>query len=466
MPSYKIALTLIAKGSINSLHRREVVEAFRKEGIEVQFLVREDYIHLLDKLQDCQYLPCCFVEETGINKSWRVFTRYLRYLYPSWDPSKKIIFKGINQLHSKLSKRLLHRFFFFLARFRRVMRLMVALEGKLLFSKTIEGINPNNIDQLLLLGLGTYGSHYEGILNWWAHQHGISVVHLVGNYDHLSIKGYRGGPVNHLLVWGPVMRADARYFHGIHDSKIQMIGSLRHNAVQEDLRYDRKTFLRACGLDPSKKTILFAGPQGDFHYFEMLQAFESLSAEGIYQLIFRIYPDKVLMSSPSIKPIIRYAKNLPNVYVSIADPHYQIGMKDLEVPQIEQNDLWHALQHSDVVVNHFSTIGLEACMFDKPVVYLQYFPETGYTWLQPPLYLDHSLLLHNRRMLNYGVARMASNREELIEGIKDAIANPEMYKEERKLAVQQELGPLDGKALQRLVNACIEAYQTERAVNH
>jgi len=226
----------------------------------------------------------------------------------------------------------------------------------------------------------------------------------------------------------------------------------------------REEFFRACGLDPAKRTVLFAGTLGEYHYFEMFEVIEQLSREGeTYQFIFRIYPDKSLMASPYIRPIIHYAQSLPNVYVSISDPHYKTGSKEFEVPQIEQNELWHALEYSDVVVNHFSTMGLEACMFNKPIIYPNYFPQTGYTWIQPPVYYDHGLAIHNRRMLNSGVALTAFSRDELIAAIKDAVVFPEKLSQQRHQVVEKELGPLDGKAYQRLVEACVEIFESEKS---
>jgi hypothetical protein len=463
MSSYRITLTLIAKGSINNLHRREVIEAFHQKGVEVQYLVREDYVHLLPKFPDCRYLTCRFVTETGRLRYWRDLFRYLRFLYPGWDICNRHWFHGLMKGKDKISKRLKNRLFFFLARFRSFMNLLKWIEGKYLYTGEIEGIDPSQVDQLLLLGLGTLGSELENILNYWARKQGISVVHMVGNYDHLTSKGYRGGPIDHLLVWGPAMRDDAIYYQGIEPEKIRMIGSIRYNAVSGEIRLSREEFFKSCGLDPGKRTILFAGPLGEYHYFEMLQIFEELlKKDDRYQMIFRIYPDKSLMASVYIKPIMTYAQSIPQVHVSLSDPHYQTGSKKMEVPQIEQDELWHSLQYSDVIVNHFSTMGLEACMFDKPVVYILYFPNTGYTWIQPPTYYDHGLAIHNRRMLGYGIMRTASNQEELIECIKDAVAHPEKFADERRRVVEKELGPLDGKAVSRLVEACWEIFQSQR----
>ena len=236
-----------------------------------------------------------------------------------------------------------------------------------------------------------------------------------------------------------------------------------YDAVIHDLAYDRSTFLRRIGLDPAKRTILFAGSGGEYHYFEMLQAFEQLRAQsGDYQLILRIYPDKAVMASPYMTPLVQYARTVSGVYVSIGDPNARLPGSEREPPQIEQAELWHALRHSDVVVNLYSTIALEACLFDKPAIYVTYYPMRSYAWRKPPEYVDYGLYLHNRRLMSYGATPVARDRVELLRLIQEAVADPGRYKRERALAVQQELGQLDGRVTERLADACIEALHEAR----
>jgi hypothetical protein len=459
MNPYSIAITLIAKGSMNNLHRREIVDAFNERGVEVKFLVREDYWDLIKKFPDCHYLPCRFLKVSKTVQFWRDFFCYLRSLYPAGDVGFKTRFKLENSARGKFRQRLFHRFLHILAHYKMVMKLSIAIEKKFLYKQTIADPENNSVDQLLLLGIGIRGAEHETALTWWAKQREISVVHLIGNYDHLSSKGYRGVPVDNLVVWGPIMRQDAVNLHGIPEEKIQMIGSLRYNAIHSKNYGDRKTFLNSRGLDPAKKTILFAGSMAEFHYFDMLQVFQKIKEQnGSYQLILRMYPDKGFMSSPYIRPLIHYAASLPDVYVSIGDPHFKSGEKNSEIPQFEEEELWPALKYSDVVVNLFSTIALEACLFDKPFIYIIYYPQNSYAWSRPPGYFDYGLLLHNRRMLGYRAMQIASNPEELMGRIQEAINHPDQFRESRKLVIRQELGMLDGKASHRLADACVEAF--------
>ena len=186
----------------------------------------------------------------------------------------------------------------------------------------------------------------------------------MGNYDNLSSKGFRGISIDRLLVWGPNMRDDAIRLHGIPPERITMIGSIRYNSNSNLLVHDKNTYIKSLGLDPTKKTIRFAGFMLEYHYFEMLEIYEQLLNEGDnVQLILRIYPNKHLMNSVYIKPLLDYSNRFPNIYVSLADPNYGSGDRDREVLQIEESELWNSLNRCDVLINVFSTISLEAIVY-------------------------------------------------------------------------------------------------------
>ena len=337
------------------------------------------------------------------------------------------------------------------------------LEGLIAQYDTVQGLNPADIDQLLLLGIGTVSSELEGHMVWWAKRHNIPTINIIGNYDNLTSKGYRGVSVDRLLVWGPNMEGDAIRFHGIEKDRITAIGSIRYNMNPQLLTHDKEGFLRSLGLDPQRKTILFAGFLFEFHYFEMLEVYRRLLEEGVdCQVVMRVYPNKLMMSSVYMETLIRHARKCEGVYVSLADPAHAEGAKDKSVLQIEENELWNILNCCDCVINIFSTISLEACIFDKPAINMYYFPES-FPWLaRAPLYYDYEQLFHSRRLVSYGAITTTRNREELITAVKDALNEPGRLTAARKKTVAEECGMLDGGACRRLVAACVEAYATSR----
>lgn len=143
----------------------------------------------------------------------------------------------------------------------------------------------------------------------------------------------------------------------------------------------------------------------------------------------------------------------PNVYISLADPYYKQGDKERPVLQIEEEELWNILYHTDVLINVFSTIAVEACIFDKPVIHIWYFDKCKGV-LKEPIVLNFPLQWHIQRLLSYGVTPIATNRRELIDLIWKALNHPEIGREGRRKIVEEECGPLDGKAADRLVKCC------------
>ncbi len=458
---YRLVIALIAKGSMNNLHRTDIVSAFQNKGIDVGFLVRDDYVDLIERMPDCRYLTCKFPAETGRNGFWKHFCRYLRSLYPVAAEGRRETEPRRRPWRKRMTQKFLER----LSRLKVVMRLIHRLEQRLYTPIDLPGIEAGDMDQILLLGVGAHGSEHESALTWWAKQRDIAVVHMIGNWDTFTSKGYPGAPVDTCLVWGPVMHRDAVEMHDIPESSIAEIGCLRYDRLKDTLIETREAFFARIGLDPEKPVIMYAGPLSADQYYEMLAAFEEMNNEGAgVQMIFRMYPHKEFMQSPYAAPLIQYASTLPGVHVSLGDPDYRIGRKDEAVPNIEQFELWHSLAYSDVVVNYFSTVALEACFFDKPVISLAYRPMKDYGWIHPPKYANHPGLTHNRRLREYGVVHMVLSRKELKSAIENSIAHPASAAAVRAETVQKELGTLDGHVVDRMVAACVENYQRHVSV--
>ncbi|MBW1699415.1 MAG: hypothetical protein JRH18_11150 [Deltaproteobacteria bacterium] len=455
---YRLGIPLLGKGATNHLHRMEVVKAFASRGIPVIFLVREDYLPLLERIPGCTYRAVHFKEITGFRQFLCSISRNIRMRYPFQDRGLRERYRR-KHLDNSILTRIINRLYGFFACFRWMVSFLVVLEQHIYRkSQTVFGCDAKEIDQLLLLGIGTLHSELEGQMTWWGIKEGISVVHIVGNYDNLSSNGYRGVPVNRLLVWGRNMRKDAMRIHGIPPERITEIGSIRYN-LNSSLLISKKKFLECMGLSTKRKTLLFAGFLFASQYFEMMTCFQEILNEGLdCQLILRVYPNKQLMNSIYMEPLLHYANKFSRVTVSLADPYFRYGERGRPVLQIEEYELWNSLAVCDCVINIFSTISVEACIFDKPVINMWYFPRPTGNLARQPVYLDYSANFHNRRLASYGAIRIATNRQQLKKMIYEALKNPGKLSEQRHRVVKDEVGQLDGQACDRLAEICIQEY--------
>ena len=173
-------------------------------------------------------------------------------------------------------------------------------------------------------------------------------------------------------------------------------------------------------------------------------------------------PNKVLLNSPTMQAFITHARSLPNIYVSIGDINYTHGDQLQEPLSVEEHELWHGLTYSDLVINLYSTLALEACIFDRPVINMWYFEKPDALTLKQPIHVPYNEEAHIRRLRSFNCAVEVQTREDLVAAIHTQLEEPERQREGRRRLIQHECGTLDGKAAQRLVEHCHRVRTTER----
>lgn len=456
MQEKRIGIGLFGKGSTNHLHRPDIIATFRAQGFRLSFIVREDYFDLLTKIDGCDYIPCRVLEETGWRGAILRTCQNIRRLYPAKDVKQLRVHEARN---APQKLRAWSPVYLWLNRLAARYRICAAVSAWIedYFSRTelIQGIDPAQFDLLILLGIGTVHSELEGAVTRWAAHHKLPCLHVIGNYDHVSSKGFRGISPERLLVWGPQMLEDAIAYQGIAFQRIEVIGSLRYNSINKDKLQDPAEFLQSIGLEADRKTIVFAGYAYASQYYEVLGMYRELLAAGERcQLVLRLYPNKTFMNSIYIEPLIYFAKSLPHTYISFADPHFRYGYRDKEVLQVEEDELWNILNSCDVLVDYYSTITLEGAIFDKPIIHMHYLPHTAQPYVSKPIPLPTWDQIHSRRILASGAVHVAHNRQELMTGIQEAFRQPAMLADARKNLVTRECGPLDSQASERLLGVC------------
>jgi len=448
-----VAIPLLGKGATNHLHKVELVDEFKKQDMRILFLVRDDFADLIERIPGCDYMPYTVPELSGWRKTLVDLCCNLRYSYPSYDVWRRWRYKILRTDTPRFMGRLYLDLLNFLARFQSFMRIIIRIEAAIWNSRGCPELDKLNIDCLLMIGVGTWFDNRGAAIHWWAVKKQLPFINFIGNYDGLSSKGYRGYHVSKVLVWGPRMREDAENLHGIPHDRVREVGPMRYSNLLSSVKpISREDFLKSRGLDPEAITVTFAGPIHDFHYFEMLAVFEQLKARSArkMQLIFRVYPNQHLLNTPYMDVFLKHVKTLPDVWVSLANPKRDPKKKGFGEPiKIEENDLWNILKFSNAVVNVFSTVTIETCIFDTPVINMWYFPKVRRA-VRQPVYRAYPLVLHIRRVIESGAAEVATSRDQLVELIEAALKDPARQKEQRRQLVYNECGVLDSKSAERI----------------
>jgi CDP-glycerol glycerophosphotransferase (TagB/SpsB family) len=109
------------------------------------------------------------------------------------------------------------------------------------------------------------------------------------------------------------------------------------------------------------------------------------------------------------------------------------------------------LRYSDVMVNYFSTISLEAAICDLPVIHAGYDTYTfGQRFSVTTGFLQRQT--HNRRKLRLAASKVAKSEMELIRSIDEYLSDRTLDQNARREYAVSECGELDGQAGVRLVN--------------
>jgi hypothetical protein len=124
-------------------------------------------------------------------------------------------------------------------------------------------------------------------------------------------------------------------------------------------------------------------------------------------------------------------------------------------PNLEDSYLLtNMLRHASVGVNVASTISLELCMFDKPVINVGFNPHGIDTELVD--YARYYEFDHYRPVVASGAVKVVSSKEELSAMLKQALANPSTGRAERLNLVRSMFGDtLDGCSSERVAQTLI-----------
>ncbi len=322
-----------------------------------------------------------------------------------------------------------------------------------------EKFKEQEISCVLTPGIGNFGFWNEGSFALEAQSMGIPAFAAITNYDNIVNMGYRGFNPTCLAVWSQQMADEAMKLHGFSANKLEITGPVQYDRFMMPLPQTREEFLKSLNLDPSKKTIFFAGGVNINHYFDIYRVFveqkEKVWREP-FNFIVRPYPHIKLLGSPAwrvLEDLFRKA----GAYISNPGSIDASGdrtaefRQDLAFDEGRPDELNYLLRYSNVMVNYFSTIGLEAAICDLPTIHIGFDPYTfGLRFSVTTGFLQRQT--HNRRPLRLAAARIAKNERDLFKALEDYLSNRTLDRDARRAYAESECGELDGKSGSRLMS--------------
>jgi hypothetical protein len=213
--------------------------------------------------------------------------------------------------------------------------------------------------------------------------------------------------------------------------------------------------MRRIGIsDPSKRLILYA-PMGETFSgsdWDVIDLLHRWQAEGILpadvEVLVRFQPnDAVRGDEIQKRPWLRYDR--PGVRFSA-----ERGV-DWDMPEAELIHLADTLAHSSLLVCYASGLSVDAAVFGKPVINVNFEITPAEHMIKSPT--QFYAMEHYQNAIRTGGIRLVSSPEELRAWIRRYLNDPALDRAGRMRLVKEQCGELDGRAGERIGRAVIEA---------
>jgi len=275
------------------------------------------------------------------------------------------------------------------------------------------------------------------------------------SWDNFTNKLVPVRQVDRLVVWNDIMKQQAMSLHGYHADMIRVAGAPQFDPhFRPQSRTPRAEFFRRIGADPARKLIaLTTTPRSLYSHHDyvlraLVPAIHGGALDGA-QILVRLHPRDDVDSYREFAGIADVIIEKPfRDTVKVAD-----GLA-IDVMPENQRHLGDTMCYANVVVNVASTIAIEACIFDTPVVNICFDGpgETPYVKSARRYYS----FTHYVNITDRGAVRVAQSPEEMVAMVARYLADPSLDSAGRKQVVLDQCQFTDGRSAERVIDCVLD----------
>ncbi len=284
----------------------------------------------------------------------------------------------------------------------------------------------------------------------------IKTLGMCGSWDHFA-KKYEPLKVDRLLVWNEVLKKEAVELHNYNENNVFAVGVPQYDLfARKNLLMERKEFFDKFNLDMEKALIFFASEAkhspDDGDIVEMMLNFmkENKFLSGA-QIFLRPYPGVKFDHQKFDK-----FNGASNLYINWIELDKSFGMASHPwIPTLDRMiDFMNIIYHSDIIINTYSSISVEASAFLKPIININF---DGYK--KRPFNKSvkrFELLSHYKHVSETGGVRMAGNEKDLLDAINEFLSNPKSNLENTVRLRDKMCFKIDGKSSERIADHILD----------
>jgi len=300
---------------------------------------------------------------------------------------------------------------------------------------------------------------------------GIKTLSIITSWDQPTGMGLMNPQTDRFIVWSEQMKKDLIEFHKIEQKKIIILGAIHWDHYFSVNNFDKKKFFKKNNLNSNQKVILIClkSPTrtniNDIKKF--CQKVYNFVLEKKFQLVIRPHPiyysERFFNQLEELKVFFSKKKNISiqNIYekfdvkkntISNFDKSIDIGFlvnSDYLVKKSSQEILFF----SDVVINFFSTMNIEASILDKPIINFIYSKKINKFQklvTKKNLYMDFQQN-HIAPIINFSCSKISHNYQSLKTSLNAYLLNAKIDKKNRYNFLKYTLD-LKGNSVKRISN--------------
>ena len=395
------------------------------------------------------------------------YLEYMRFFTRAEYNSTSVeIFKRMHLLGTSPLRRLGVKILFILSRILKysflLRKIAVYSEKKFTnykdYRKLLSKLKP---DLVVLSSHGAFG--FDRYIAYAAKDEGIKIATVILSWDNVTSQTYPAYYANYVIAWTELMKNDIIKLIDYRADQIIVGGSayFDHYYNNKFSNDNKLNFFQEHNLDPTKKVIFLATRSPNTYPWHpnvaetIAKAINSNETLSNCQLLIRPHPihfRKDKNGDIEYQDVLNQYQQLSQKYKNIVI-NYPAVYRESNAFLMKQKDstiLRDLISYSDVVVNIFSTINIEAAILNIPIINICY----EYT---QPMYKFNSdnprfnifsdaRESHNQRIVDSGGVAISYNEMQLIEQLKDYIQNPSTDEHGRRLIANREVGPYRGNA--------------------
>jgi CDP-glycerol glycerophosphotransferase (TagB/SpsB family) len=340
--------------------------------------------------------------------------------------------------------------------FRKLSRIFECIVNKSkVIKKLLKEINPD-----LLVLPNPFGTK-ETVFLLHARKLGIPVACQMLSWDNITSKGTPLLMPDYFISWGPIMTEEMTDLYHFPKDKIYECGVPHFDVYfQRDKLTPQNIILKEFNLPQDEPYILYAmvAPYSAPNELDVLSWLADQINKGAFtkpcSLIIRPHPQTIRGVYARNTHELERLKALVGPRVALDTPPVLSDQLAWDLPKSDMYRLASLLAGSAMCLSAGSTLCLEACILDRPVVNIGF---DG--WEDLPYEksarrgLDYT---HIVKCLALGGVRVARSFHDLEAHINAYLCNPHLDQRGRALTAAQECGPQDGHAAERVATTLLK----------